>query len=73
MSTGDQGRRDELTAAEFKDLFEAVSAWGRWGPDDQRGALNYLIPARVLEAAVRLATPSAAEPSRWRPRNRPAE
>ncbi len=51
MSTGDEGRRDELTAAEFKNLFEAVSNWGRWGPDDERGALNYLTPARVLEAA----------------------
>ena len=40
-----------MTAAEFKDLFEAVSTWGRWGPDDERGALNYLTPARVLEAA----------------------
>ena len=42
---------DELTAAEFRQLFEAVSTWGRWGADDERGALNYLTPARVLEAA----------------------
>ena len=46
----DERRRDEVTAAEFRQLFEAVSTWGRWGADDERGALNYLTPARVLEA-----------------------
>ena len=40
-----------MTAAEFRQLFEAVSTWGRWGAEDERGALNYLTPARVLEAA----------------------
>ena len=51
MSDRDEGRRDEVTAAEFRQLFEAVSTWGRWGAEDERGALNYLTPARVLEAA----------------------
>jgi kynurenine formamidase len=51
MSAPDERRRVELTAAEFRELFEAVSNWGRWGTDDERGALNYLTPARVLEAA----------------------
>jgi kynurenine formamidase len=51
MSTRHEDRRDELTADEFRDLFEAVSSWGRWGTDDERGALNYLTPARVLAAA----------------------
>jgi kynurenine formamidase len=51
MSTLGEGRRDELTAVEFRELFETVSSWGRWGTDDERGALNYLTPARVLEAA----------------------
>lgn len=41
------------TAAEFHDLFHAIKTWERWGPDDQRGALNYLTPARVA-AAVQL-------------------
>ncbi len=53
MSTLGEGRRDELTAGEFRELFETVSSWGRWGTDDERGALNYLTPARVLDA-VRL-------------------
>ena len=51
MSDREEGRRDEVTAAEFGQLFEAVSTWGRWGAEDERGALNYLTPARVLDAA----------------------
>lgn len=29
-------------------LCDAPSNWGRWGPDDQVGSLNYLTPAEVL-------------------------
>src|SRR5262245_9944618 len=31
--------------------FEEVKNWGRWGPDDQLGALNYLTPERRTAAA----------------------
>jgi kynurenine formamidase len=40
-----------LSLAEFDELFAAVMNWGRWGPDDDRGALNYLSQARTLAAA----------------------
>jgi kynurenine formamidase len=40
-----------MSSAEFRELFEAVSNWGRWGESDQRGALNYLTADRVLAAA----------------------
>ncbi len=40
-----------LSADEFSALFRAVSSWGRWGDDDQRGALHHLTPARVAAAA----------------------
>jgi kynurenine formamidase len=43
--------RAEVSAGEFKELFERVSNWGRWGDDDERGALNYLTPDRVAAAA----------------------
>lgn len=33
------------------DLFRTLSNWDRFGPDDQRGTLNYLTPARVAAAA----------------------
>jgi kynurenine formamidase len=40
-----------LTPAQFRELFQAVSNWGRWGADDERGALNELTPERVASAA----------------------
>jgi kynurenine formamidase len=39
-----------LTLTEFEQLFESVKNWGRWGPDDDRGALNYITPARTVAA-----------------------
>ena len=41
----------EMSAAAFRALFERVCAWGRWGDDDERGALNELTPERVVAAA----------------------
>ena len=41
----------ELSAEEFRQLFAAVSNWGRWGEDDERGAINDLTPDRVAAAA----------------------
>jgi kynurenine formamidase len=41
----------EVTAAEFAQLFDAVQSWGRWGSDDQRGALNRLTSERMAAAA----------------------
>ena len=40
-----------VTLAEFKELFQTVSNWGRWGKSDERGSLNELTPERVLAAA----------------------
>jgi kynurenine formamidase len=40
-----------LTLAEFDRVFESVKNWGRWGPDDDRGTLNFLTPERVAAAA----------------------
>ncbi len=31
-------------------MFEELKNWGRWGPDDQRGALNHLTDARRVAA-----------------------
>jgi kynurenine formamidase len=41
----------DLTAAEFEALFHALQSWGRWGPEDELGALNYVTPDRVAAAA----------------------
>src|SRR3954467_5043782 len=43
--------RVEMTAQEFSELFDAVSNWGRWDDDGERGALNHLTPDRIAAAA----------------------
>ena len=41
----------QVSADEFRQLFDRVSNWGRWGADDERGALNHLTPELVAAAA----------------------
>jgi kynurenine formamidase len=43
-----------LTAAEVRAVYDKISNWGKWGKDDQRGALNYITAAKRA-AAARLA------------------
>ena len=38
-------------AEEFRALFSALSVWGRWGADDERGALHHLSREHVAAAA----------------------
>jgi kynurenine formamidase len=40
-----------LSRGAFDEIFEACKNWGRWGPDDERGALNHITPAEVTAAA----------------------
>ena len=39
-----------MTAASFRELYDRLRASRPWGPQDRRGALNYLTPAEVLAA-----------------------
>jgi kynurenine formamidase len=41
----------DMTERQFRELFSAVSNWGRWDDGGQRGALNHLTPARIAAAA----------------------
>jgi kynurenine formamidase len=41
----------DMTEPQFRELFNAVSNWGRWHDDGGRGALNHLTPARIVAAA----------------------
>jgi kynurenine formamidase len=41
----------DVTAEEFATLFDSVRSWGRWGAQDERGALNLLTAEHVLQAA----------------------
>jgi len=55
----------QLSEAEFRSLYERLRGQAPWGPDDRRGALNYITAAEVLAAAgeVRLGrTVSLAAP-----------
>jgi kynurenine formamidase len=67
-----------MSAAEFRSLYERLRQGNPWGPEDRRGALNALTPARVAAAAstvrtgrtVSLAAPaenevSADNPDPW--------
>jgi kynurenine formamidase len=47
---------EPMTADEVHGLHERLSNWGRWGPDDQLGAVNFVTPARTLEAASEVRT-----------------
>src|SRR5262245_26799028 len=35
-------------------VFEETKNWGRWGADEERGALNWITPARRAIAAARV-------------------
>src|SRR5581483_3010013 len=41
-----------VSVAEFESIFESVKNWGRWGPDDELGTLNYVTPDMVRAAAA---------------------
>ncbi|MBV9171388.1 MAG: cyclase family protein [Chloroflexi bacterium] len=40
-----------MMAANFQELFERCSNWGRWGEDDERGTLNLITPEHRIRAA----------------------
>jgi kynurenine formamidase len=63
------------TTTQIAELLEKISNWGRWGKDDQRGALNYIDDKKRAEAArlarsgatVSLALPLPTRPARDNP------
>ena len=42
---------EEWTPEYMREVFEKVKNWGRWGAEDESGALNYITPAKRVEAA----------------------
>ena len=44
--------RRAITAAEYESWKKDLSNWGRWGKDDQIGAINLITPAKRKEAAA---------------------
>ena len=41
-----------ITEAQYEGWLENLSNWGRWGPDDEIGALNLITPAKRRAAAA---------------------
>jgi kynurenine formamidase len=54
QGAGTQGgtSRPQVTKAEFDRWKTELSNWGRWGKDDQLGALNLITPAKRKQAAA---------------------
>lgn len=40
-----------ISAEEFDRLHESLKNWGKWGPDDRLGTLNYITPDTIRAAA----------------------
>jgi kynurenine formamidase len=66
----------KYTTAQIAELLDQVSNWGRWGKEDQRGALNFITNEKRAAAArlvrsgeiISLSVPLATRPSRDNPR-----
>jgi kynurenine formamidase len=41
-----------LSVEEFDGIFESIKNWGRWGAEDQHGALNLITPEKRRQAAA---------------------
>jgi len=42
---------ERVSSDEFSSLWRSLRRWGRWGADDERGALHFLTPEHVAAAA----------------------
>ncbi len=42
----------KISLEAFDKLFESLKNWEKWGPDDDRGTLNYITPEKIKEAAA---------------------
>ncbi len=50
--TPSPGAKQKLTKADIDGMMTALSNWGRWGKDDQLGALNLITPEKRKQAAA---------------------
>jgi hypothetical protein len=44
--------KQDVTLRTIEDMAQRVRNWGKWGPDDQLGTLNYITPADIVSAAA---------------------
>ena len=62
---------EDITSADVERWMEELSNWGRWGEDDQLGALNLITPEKRV-AALKLATEGVVVSLSRQPRVMPA-
>ncbi len=56
-----------VSTERMQQIFESVKSWGRWGKEDQAGALNLITPAKRLAAAKLVRTGEAVSLARELP------
>src|SRR4030095_12900787 len=49
-------RARDLTDSELEAMFKRCSNAGKWGPNDEKGTLNYITPAKRVAAAALVKT-----------------
>ena len=47
---------DRASGERMRQIFDEVKSWGRWGEDDERGALNLMTSDRVVHASSLVTT-----------------
>lgn len=47
-----KSKSSPMSLEEFDALFESLKNWGRWGPEDEKGTLNYITPEKITAAAT---------------------
>src|SRR5262249_42361419 len=64
--------QSSVTKQQFEEWMTRLSNWGRWGNDDQRGAVNLITAAKRQQAAALVRTGTTVSLSRELPEDRPA-
>jgi kynurenine formamidase len=59
-----QAPQSSVTKAQFERWMKELSNWGRWGKDDERGALNLITPAKRQQAGAVVKTGTAVSLAR---------
>ena len=67
-----RGNAGSVTKAQFDEWMTKLSNWGRWGKDDERGALNLITPEARRRAAALVKSGTTVSLSRQIPAEAPA-
>src|SRR6185369_10968533 len=45
-------RKEHPMSANWREVAQKVRNWGKWGPDDQLGTLNYITPEKIARTTA---------------------